>query len=208
MVRSRKKFPSHLLVPKSGEIYCHIFENENTGLARNLFWSITVDFEPIQYGEEEFSCSMTCEWIAWPLRDWRELDGRQLDVDYGENGVESSFYMTAHDLATHTTLTLRHRRDNMFSVKVDMLVNFHGYYGEDENPAMPVQAEVEVPFIGLLVIPGNLFPKPNKPAELRKVASEFVDLSAYEEPQPWKTHDFVFRPVGFTETGTSDVDPE
>jgi hypothetical protein len=105
--------------------------------------------------------------------------------------------VTAHDLGTHSTLSLRHRRDNVFSVKADMLVNFHGYYGGDENPAMPVHAEVDVPFIGLLVIPSNLFPKPNNPAELRKVASEFVDLSSYEEPEPWKTHGFVFRPVGF-----------
>src|SRR5437868_1197374 len=120
MARSRKKFPSHLLVPSGGENYAHIFENKTTGVGRNLFWSITVDFQPIQYGGDEFSCSMTCEWIAWPLRDWRELDGRELDVDYGENGVESSFYMGRHDLATHATVSLRRRRDNIFSVKMDM----------------------------------------------------------------------------------------
>lgn len=205
MSRSLKSFPSHLLVPRGGEIYSHIFENARTGLARKLIWSITVDFQPIMYGDDEFTCSMTCEWIPWPIRDWRELDGRQLNVEYGQNGVESSFYMGRHDLATHTALSIRRRRDNVFSVKVDMLVDFQGYYGGDANPAMPIRAEVDVSFIGLLVIPGNLFPKPNSHAELQKVASEFVDLSAYQGPETWKSHGFVFRPVGFAEPNLQDL---
>ena len=42
-----RKFPSKSLVPSGGQIYCHIFENRRTGLKRNLFWSITVDFKSI-----------------------------------------------------------------------------------------------------------------------------------------------------------------
>ncbi len=196
MARTRKKFPSTAMVPSGGQMYCHIFENEHTGLKRNLFWSITVDFEPIQYGDERFTCSATCEWIPWPLRDWRQADGKQLDVDFGENGIESSFYVTEHDIATHTTLSLRHRRRNVFTVKMDLVVDFHGYYGGDANRSMPVHAEADVPFIGLLVIPANLSPKPTTPAKLKKVASEYVDLLAYKEPEPWMTHGFIFRPAG------------
>lgn len=194
-----KRFPSNALVPSSGEIYCHIFENRNTGLDRNLFWSITVDFQPFLHEDVEFSCSTTCEWIAWPLRDWKELDQRQLDVDYGENGIESSFYMSRHDIATHTKLSLRQKQNNVFRVSLDMVVEFLGYFGGDEDHAMPIHAEVDVPFIGLLVIPDNLFPKPSSPNDLRKVASQFVDLSAYEGPEPWKSHGFIFRPVGVTQ---------
>jgi hypothetical protein len=191
-----RKFPSKSLVPSGGQIYCHIFENRRTGLRRNLFWSITVDFKPIRYGDERFTCSMTCEWIAWSMRDWRELDEKQIDLDFGEDGIESSFYMTKHDIATHTRLSLHQRRRNVFGVKVDMMVDFHGYYGGDENPAMPVHAEVDLAFIGLLVIPANLSPKPTTPAKLKKVASHFVDLAAYKEPEPWMTHGFIFRPAG------------
>jgi hypothetical protein len=57
------KFPAEALVPKGGQIYGHIFENQRIGLARSLSWSITVEFEPLRYGDEAFSCSMTCEWI-------------------------------------------------------------------------------------------------------------------------------------------------
>jgi hypothetical protein len=58
------RFPSEALVPTGGEIDCHVFENERTGLVRNLFWSITIGFQPLRYGEDEFECSMTCEWIT------------------------------------------------------------------------------------------------------------------------------------------------
>ncbi len=195
MARTPKTFPSKALEPSGGQIYCHIFENKHTGLARNLFWSITVDFKPIQYGDEKFDCSMTCEWIRWPLRDWRDLDGKQLDVEFGEDGIESSFYMTEHDIASHTTLSLHHRRRNVFTVNANMLVDFHGYYGGDADPSMPVHAEVDLPFIGLLVTPANLSPKPTTPTKLKKVVSEFVDLAAYKEPEPWMSHGFIFRPA-------------
>jgi hypothetical protein len=191
-----KKFPSEQLVPSGGQIYCHVFENASAGLPRQLFWSVTIDFKPIQYGEDEFRCLLTCEWIAWPLRDWRELNGQQLEVNDGDNGIESSFYMTEHDPAVNTKLAFRHQRDNLFKVNVDMLVDFHGYYGGDENSAMPIHAEIDVPFIGLLVVPGSLFPKPGNAAELRTVAAEFVDLAVYDGPEPWKKHGFVFRPAG------------
>jgi hypothetical protein len=52
------RFPSESLIPSGGQIYCHIFENERTGLPRKLFWSITITFEPIHYGENELERSM------------------------------------------------------------------------------------------------------------------------------------------------------
>jgi hypothetical protein len=176
-------FPSESLIPSGGEIYCHVFENKHTGLARNLFWSITITFEPIQYRENEVECSMTCEWITWPIRDWRDLDGRQIDLNYGEDGVESSFYTTRHDFGNHTTLSVRHRIENRFAVSMSMLVDFLGYYGGDENPAMMVHAEADVPFTGLIILPENLFPKPITIAEVESVAADFVDLSSFRAPE-------------------------
>jgi hypothetical protein len=187
-------FPSESLIPSGGEIYCHVFENKYTGLARNLFWSITITFEPIQYGANEFQCSMTCEWITWPIRDWRALDGRRIDVNYGENGVESSFYTIRHDFGTHTKLSLRHRVEDWFTVSISMTVDFLGFYGGDENPEMMVSAEAELPFTGLIITAENLHPKPVNVAELERVASEFVDLSAFREPER-RNHGFVLRPL-------------
>ena len=188
------RFPSESLIPSGGEIYCHIFENEHVGLARNLFWSITIAFEPIQYGENKFECSMTCEWITWPIRDWRALHGRQIDLNYGDDGVESSFYLSRHDLANHTTLSLRHRVENRFTVAMSMTVDFLGYYGGDENPEMMVHAETDVPFTGLIIIPENLCPKPTTIAELKHIAADFFDLSSFREPER-RNRGFILRPL-------------
>lgn len=148
-------FPSHSLRSVDGEIYCHVFENENVGLKRNLFWSITVRFAPIRYGGAEQGCSMTCEWIVLPIRSWKELDGLQLEVDYGEAGTESSFYMAEHHFGSHTRLSLSHQARNVFRVVMDMQVEFDGYLGGDEDPAMQVHADALVPFTRLLVLPDN-----------------------------------------------------
>lgn len=195
MAKQPTRFPSEALVSKGGEIYCHVFENQYTGIARNLFWSVTVKFAPIQYGNQRFDCSLTCDWIPWPVRNWRELDGRHLDVEYGENDIEASFYMTEHHLATRIRLSLAHQQANLFRVAVDLLVDFDGYYSGDEDPAMPVRGEMDIPFIGLLVNPGNLFPKPVNLSDVRKVLLEFVDLSAYCEPEPQEGDGFIFRPA-------------
>jgi hypothetical protein len=188
------RFPAESLVPTGGEIYGHIFENRHTGLARNLFWSIWVEFEPMRYGDATFECSMTCEWIQWPVRHWIELDGRELDVEFGEDGVESSFYMTGHHVANHTMLALHHRREALFAASMRMSVDFRGHYGGDEDPALAVHAEVDLPFTGLIIMPENLFPKPSSLDEVRSVAAEFVDLSGFRDPER-RDHGFILRPA-------------
>ena len=190
------RFPSTSLIPKGGEIYCHIFENEAVELARNLFWSITVEFHPVRYGGEQFDCSLACEWIPWPIRTWQELEGRRLDVGYGDEGVEASFYMCEHHVADRIKLDVNRRSGTQFRVSVEALIDFAGYYGDDQDPAMPVRAEADLPFTGLLVIPDNLSPPPSTPSELSAVACEFVDLSVYGEPESRKPVGSVFRPIG------------
>ncbi|MEW4489474.1 hypothetical protein AB1L42_15435 [Thalassoglobus sp. JC818] len=187
-------FPNSMLVPSGGQILAHIFENRHTGLARGMFWSITIEFEPISYGGDQYACSMTCEWIPWRHRKWLELDGSRLSVENGEEGVESSFYLTEHDIGTHTELALRHQSDNLFETQMDMVVDFHGFHDGDENPRMQVAATVDLPFLGVLVIPDNLFPKPNTEQELRDVASDFIDLASFGEPEPWRSHGSIFLP--------------
>jgi hypothetical protein len=188
------KFPSHELKPKSGDIYAHIFENSTTGLARDLFWSITIEFEPLEYGDDEFQCAMTCEWVRWPIRDWRDLDGKQLDARYGDDGLEASFYMSRHDVAHSARLSIHRVAANDFRVSMEMQVDFHGYYGGDEVSDMPVKADsVIVPFTGLVVVPGNLFPKPTTVKDVEAVAREFVNMDCYDPPEEDR-HRYVLRP--------------
>lgn len=186
-------FPADSLVPVGGEMYSHIHENPNANLQRDHFWSIRIDFAPIEYGDESWDCSAASEWIRFNVRDWRELHDTQHERLAYDPLVESSFYMTEHDPADVTLLTLSHVGANRFHVRMEMLVDFHGYLGGDENPDMPVAAETEIEYTGLVIVPENLFPKPSTVEELNEVASPFVDLSAYHEPKQDRFR-FVFRP--------------
>ena len=117
-------FPADKLTASGGEIYCHLFENPQAGVARNVYWSIRIDFHPIHYEGQDWRCSMTCEWLTWPLRDWRELSGRSLNLNYGDRGSEASFYMCEHDLGKSTRLNIGPRAGSSFDVAMEMVVDY------------------------------------------------------------------------------------
>jgi hypothetical protein len=175
--------PTHLLKPIGGEIYAHLFENPQQGVERSVFWSVTVDFEKFKYQSEDFDCCMTCEWIRWPIRDWRLLDGKELDVNYGDNGVEASFYRYQHHPASRATLSLRHVDGSRFNTKMSLAVLFGSVEANElQNPTL-IEAEVILPFTGLLVVSANLQPEINGVKELTKAVAQSVDLTAFGEPQ-------------------------
>jgi hypothetical protein len=51
-----------------------------------------------------------------------------------------------------------------------------------------------LPFIGLIITPENIHPTPVNVAELQRVVAEFVDLSAFREPER-QNHGFILRPL-------------
>ena len=191
---SHSMFPSHLLKGNGGEIYAYVHENRLLGLERSLFWSVTVRFEPIVYEGERWECSMTCEWIPWPVRDWRGLDNVRLKVESDDQLIESSFYLVAHDLGTDTEVLLQRHEANLFRVRMSMTVDFTGLTGNDRNAVMVVAGEAIVPFQGVFVTPENLYPKPTTVADVKEIAKDYIDLTAYQEPQQ-ENHNFIFKPL-------------
>jgi hypothetical protein len=187
-------FPADKLKASGGGIHAHLFENSLTGISRNLFWSVRLGFEPIKYEGDEWECSMTCEWIPWRIRDWRNLHNLELRVGGDDQLIESSFYMAEHDEGRETSLRLQHQEGHLFKVRMSMVVDFTGYTGRDRNPEMSVAGEALVPFKGVYVVPENLFPKPMTVSEVKEVAQDFIDLSAHREPYREK-HKFIFEPL-------------
>lgn len=187
------EFPASSLIPRGGEMYSHVFENPRMGIERDHFWSITIHFEPIEHAGNAWNCSMTTEWLRFGIRNWRELDGYELQPGINDAGVESSFYMTCHDLGRCTQLKLSYLQGNRFRVKMDLIVDFHGYAGGDEDPAMAVSADAEIEYTGLIVVPDNLFPNPQDAQDVCRVAAPFVDLTTYEAPER-DDFRFVLRP--------------
>jgi hypothetical protein len=188
------RFPAHRLLSTSGEIYSHIFENPRAGVERSLFWSVTAEFAPIEHGDEVFECSMTCEWIKWPFRQWMELDGRSLHAMYDEYGVEFSFYMRQHHIGKEVWLSLIRSQANRFLLDMKMDVNFLGYYGGDEESSMRVVAKLEVPYLGTLIVPDNLSPKPETMEAIQQAAAPFVESACYAPPALYNGN-FILRPL-------------
>lgn len=175
------RFPAEQIKPSGASFYGHLFENSNVGLARNLFWSFRIEFMPLRYGESEFECSMTSEWIVLPIRDWRSLEGITLTSN-GQPDLEASFYMTGHDPATLTHLSLRHIGGLRFDLEMAMVVDFKGYYRGDKCPQMPVKAQHEAEFQGIVLERDNLFPKPNIELGAVNSLAPFFDITSLSAP--------------------------
>jgi hypothetical protein len=188
-------FPAEKLIAAGGEIYCHLFENTHTGVPRNVYWSITINFHPIEYdGKRLKPCSMTCEWLTWPLRDWRQLEGQSLDLEYGDGGSESSFYLWEHHTGSATRLRIGTRDGARFDVAMEMVVDFEGTSAADRDPAMVVRAQALLPFIGVFVSPDGLGPEAVTPAEITSAVAPFLDPTVFQAPQPWR-HTYRMEPL-------------
>jgi|GEM_PF-2078647 len=99
-------FPAENLVATGGELYCHVFENSLTGMPRDLYWSATLNFAPIDYCGNSLTCSATIEWLRITQRDFRQISNYRFFLDGAGSVAEASFYMSRHDNATSATVSL------------------------------------------------------------------------------------------------------
>jgi hypothetical protein len=187
-------FPVHRLSASGGEIYCHLFENPRTGLPRNIYWSFTLDFDPIEYEGAEWETSMTAEWLTLPLRDWRDLAGRAFTLSYGDGDAEASFYAREHHIAKTARLEIGMRNGRTFELAMEMIVDFQGLTGADHNPNMTVQGRAVVPYAGAIVVPDNLVPTLNTPAEVARAVSRYLDTPLLAPPER-RGHAFRMEPL-------------
>lgn len=187
-------FPANSLVAVGGSMDSHIFENASAGIDRDHFWSLTIDFAPIEYEGNEWDCSLTIEWMRLPIRDWRSLNDSHVAKAFEDELVEASFYLTRHDWATVKELSLKHVADNRFRASLTAVVDFQGYTGDDVDPEMKISAEADIEYTELIIVPDNLSSKPKTSQEVSKVAAQFVDTTAYQSAEK-DDFRFVMRPV-------------
>jgi hypothetical protein len=176
---------SNQLNAKGGEIYCHIFENQTCKVAKGLYWSITVNFEPIMIGRNLCECSVISEWIRWPIRSWQELDGCGVNFHYGENGYGSSFYFFEHHPIDLTKLLFKRTRLNEFNISLIGEISIKRDLGiEVDNPLL-IQANTTIPFTGLIIDPNNLGMKSTYRDSLEQVARQFINIDSFNAPEPY-----------------------
>ena len=177
-----ERFPAGQLQPRGGAIRAMVFGNPLTNLPEGLYWGIKIDFQPITYQDELLDyVSLSCDFLTIPARDWKQLEGVQLEGDYDQ--IEASFYVYEHDYANYSRIAIGERDGVTFRVRYDMSVQFSGLFNDDEDPDLLVSADVVIPYDGLLIHSSIVAPLPETIELARNVAARYVDLDSYEEPR-------------------------
>lgn len=175
------------LQPRNGEIYGYVFENPLTQLARNLFWNLYVEFEPVHLDGEELHCSLGVDWLTLPLQGWRDLDGASLaDVQQPEL-VECSLYLfEQHHWAELKHLKLRQADANAFEADYSIVANVDDGSGQR---LFNVHGKATLRLVAISVS-DTLAPTE---VEASTAVSEFIALDELTGPQK-EASKFIFRP--------------
>lgn len=177
-----------------GLVYGHVFENPLVGVARQLFWSVTLNCGPVRSGKENFDCSFTTEWLVLPISRWSDLHEKSLAHVQNPEGVEASLYLDEHHSAKLMALSFaRIAGTHRFSVSIEAEVHIEGF-GDLDGAGLPLALQGEAEFEGLVILPSNLDPKPDTPLKASEALKRFISLSELGEPQ-WQKFRYVFPPA-------------
>jgi hypothetical protein len=169
----------HWIIPTSARLFGHVFENSRTGLARGLFWNLSIDCQPIRHGDETLHCSISCDWLTWPMRRWPSLDGRSLDTTNASAEVEASVYLNDHFWLRVQSLAI-HRipATARFVVTIAGGFDLDGW-GDLDGDNIPISARCEAEFEGLVALGANFEPPISGTAALNAAIAPFIDLADF-----------------------------
>jgi hypothetical protein len=174
---SYRKFPTNLLEVRDAEISAHVFENAHTGLARALFWRISVEFQPMLHRGEEVDHLLMAEWVRFPgVRDWRRLDG--VELAGGPDVIEASFYTGEHDPVTWSKLRFTHVGGAEFRINWDVVVDLRDWGGA---PDVAFSIECAAKYSGVYPSQGLVEREPSIAVAARAVVAPFMDLECCGE---------------------------
>ena len=177
---------------RRGELYGHVFENTSSGVPRGLFWNLSLPCTPISWEEEDWECSVLCEWLQWPVRDWTSLDGATFHSSSDPGSVECSIYFTAHHPVHLESLSMKRvAHSTRFEVALSGAFDLQGY-GELDAQNIPLTLHGEVDLDGVVVVPGNFFPKPSDTSDVIRLVEPFLSLFNLAEPE-WDRFRYVLR---------------
>jgi hypothetical protein len=162
------------------------------GIKRDLYWNARVDFQPVILDHEEWECSLAFEWLTWPVRRWRDLDGMGLRELRHPQLVECSLYLFAqHHPASLRHLNLRENGSASFEIDFSAIAEIDD---ESGRRLFNISGQCDLGFKGIIVVPSNLHPKPSSALEARSTIAEFLDLDDLKEPrsEEWR---YVIEPI-------------
>lgn len=176
-----------------GTLHGHLFENAVTGLERAVYWAITVECRKVDWDLSDWQTSFSFEWLRWPVRDWRELDGKALGHVLRPPEPEASFYLADHHPARLDALQLSGAGHSAgFQLEASGVFDLPGF-GEPQELDIPFRLATALRFEGIVVVPGNLAPKPATADEAAAALRPFMDLDGLGTPV-WDQFRWVFPP--------------
>ena len=197
---------STIFKAKTAVISGHLFENPRVGVPRGIYWSCNVEFATIsdsEHREEDddgWPCTLLCDWIAWPIRSWREIHGLTLESCVGPLTVEASLYFCGrHQPLSRIELSFQLSHADRFRIIGRFAADLEDLDGRTLRGAM-LEFDVKGHFSGLSVIPDNLSPQPKSEVQAIEALRKFADLSMYERPL-WEERSWLFRPRVNNEAG-------
>jgi len=181
------------LKPTGGSLYGHVFENKATGLPRDLYWSLTIDFAELEMNGETWTPSLTAEWIVWPARRWVDLDGLGLADVRKPKLTEASFYgFGEHQQGDLRALNLTRGRGPAFKAQVELVLDLVDDHGR-RHRGVRIEATSRIVFDGIYVLPDNLSPRPDSAKKAQAVVAKFLEPDTLEPPV-WDRFRYVLAP--------------
>jgi hypothetical protein len=172
-------FQPHWIIPTSASLFGHVFENSRTGLARGLFWNLSIACQPIRHGTEDMHCEISCDWLTWPMRRWPSLDGQSLDTTNDNAKIEASVYLMDHfRLRVRSLLIHRIPATARFIVDIDGEFDLNGW-GDLDGKNIAIGARCEAEFKGLVALGANFEPPITGAAALNLATAPFIDLADF-----------------------------
>lgn len=176
-----------------GELYCHVFENESTGLGLDLFWSVTLNVIPPTSSASDPLCALTCEWLRFPVRNWRNLDGVVDEYSDGDSEKQASMYWLTHHPARKAKLQISRHKGVEFTASIEMELDYVDQEFARLAGSSTVRSWGVIDYLGLILLPSNLSAHSLAPTQMDNFVSKFVDLSVYNEKEAYNTG-YLYRP--------------
>ena len=161
----------------SAELYSFVHENEMTGCPLGLYWNLSIDLliESISHAPQ----SLACEWLTFSASDWRALEGVTEKDIISPATVESTVYTGWHQWASLKTLRFGRRSGAEFEVELQLSLDLELPDGGVEKD-LSIHAATMLKYIGAIVVPGNLSPKPSSIDLAATVLGQFADLGSFD----------------------------
>lgn len=111
------------------------------------------------------------------------------------SSIQFSIYVISAHLPAHLkSISLKRVSEQArFVIEVTGTLDIRGY-GDLDGKDIPIALRAEVDFEGVILVPGDLFPKPTSSEKVSEALKPFLALENFADPE-WDRFRYVVRPA-------------